>query len=330
MTETDAPSAESAVDQVDTGGEVQESTESADTEAAGQETEGTDEQSAEKSEAEYWQEMLESRPITVKVGGKERQVKTFDELKKYTSLGNAAYEEIGAARKLQEEAQRREEELKNLGLVDFLKMRGLEGEGILEEIAKSVQALQEEEEMDPRDRRLREYERQEAERKAEADKAAKDAEEKAYAAEVEKIQQQLMAEVDQAIEASTLPKTPFLMRQVFAEMQMAAEAGTEMSSQEAVRIVQDNFYGDYAANLREVEDLAVVEKILGEDKIKALRKKWTQEAKSAEEPLSNSRKSERQASWRKIPSAAEDGDVDKGNKPKSMNDFFNDLRRGRA
>ena len=324
---TDTPEAPSADDAV-----VQEGSEGGDTtqESTEEANEGSQEQAVEKAEEDYWREFLAERPLKVKIHGKETLLNSYEEVKKYASLGNRAYDQIGEAKKAKEEAEKLQESLSKAGLKDILKMRGLEGDSAINEIAALIQELNEEAEMDPREKKLRELEAREKEREEAASKEQEEAQQAAYLKEVEKIQEELIGEIHEAVQSIGLPETGFLMNQVFSELEQAVSAGVDLSPKEAVAVVQKQFFKDYTRYVRDL-DASAIEKILGEDQIKALRKKWVSDAKQAEAPLANSRK---KSAGQVQPRAEEEPDIfgrrtSKAEKSSvSTQEFFRKLERG--
>jgi hypothetical protein len=165
----------------------------------------------------------------------------------------------------------------------LLKQRGLDQDGIKKTLAEVVNKLVEEEEMDPRDRRLKEFEDRERMSKEEAAAKEREAAELAHRAKVESDAKRYVEEITDAADRLGLVSDPFLLSKVATELKNSYEEGVTLSVENAVRLVRDQFVEQYADYVKRLP-LNLKREIFGEEALKELQSAALGNAKAGGKP----------------------------------------------
>ena len=275
--------------------------------------------------------LLKENPRTLKVNGKDRVIKSWAEWERYGSREMAAEERFAEAKKLREEAESIKQLVESGDLLEILKRKGLEGNELKKALGDVVNRLIEEEEMDPRDRKLKEYEAKEAARKAAEEETSKKEQETAHSREVEAKAKEYVEQITDSAERLGLKGTPWLLAQVAHELQAAHNEGAPVSVDVAVRMVRDNFVGDYSSYIREMP-FEVLKEVLGEDTIKKIQREAVSAAKggsSSSRPVDARKDSTQDDDYDFDPTESEYGRAARSSSGKiSQSEFFKKLNLG--
>ena len=293
------------------------------------EGEAGSEESKELSFEDRMDELLKANPRTIKVNGRERQVSSWAEWERYAAREMSAEDRFQEAKKMREEAEELKKVVENGDILELLRKRGLDQEGIKKALGDVVQKLVEDDEMDPRDRRIKELEAAEEARKAEIErqKAEKEANERKATVDAEA--KRYIEEISESAERLGLTAEPFLLQQVATELASAYDDGYQMSVDDAVRVVRDRFVGDFANCVQQLP-LDLKKQIFGEEALKELQNEAVANAKAGRKPS-------KPADARKDSAQADEDDDDlteaifgtprkKEEARESMDDFFASVR----
>ena len=287
----------------------------------------------EPSFEERMDEMLQANPRTIVVNGKERKISSWAAWERHAAREMSAEERFQEAQKLNQEAKEIKKLIEEGDLVEILKKRGLDDAGIRKALGEVVNKIVEEDDLDPRDKKLREYEAKEAARIAAEKKAEEEAKQAKEAAVIESEAKRYVEEITESAERHGLVAEPFLLSQVATELGQAHDEGAPISVDAAVRIVKDRFVGDFSDYVRSIgtKNLNLLKDILGKEVVEALRKEEVKEAKAAKSP-GLARKADSSQADDHTDVTSEDFILQKRKKKvddgMSSQDFFTKLQRG--
>ena len=260
------------------------------------ETDTTEQVEVEKTVEEEINELLKRKGgLKRKVNGKEREFKSFEEMFKHASLDISAAERFEEAKQMKSQAEKQMEAYKSGDLVSFLKKQygDITSEDAKTALEETVKMLLDEEAIDPKDKKIRDYEKQikEIERKEAEQKKRKEDEIKNanLSAEANKI----LEEVTTSAKKLGLHDDPLLLEQVFGELTIAAQNDTDMTADEAVRIVRDRTI-EVSVNFIKALDVDMIEQVLGADLVKQIRGRGVAEAKKSEKAFDTPKKDSKQ------------------------------------
>lgn len=229
---------------------------------------------------------VEEKKHVVKVNGKER-VLNDAEFKKYVQLGLSAQEKFEAAAREKAEIAKAKEELEKSDWFDQLKKRVSDPKLRRQMIEDKLLEMVEEDNLSPQEREYRELKasKEERERKEAEEKKTKEEKEKAdrEAKEISQQQQKLKDSIIEVLDKSALPKSAPLFKAVAQEMLSASLHDIDLTPEEAVKIVEKEYFGNIADTLSELP-VSRVKAILGEKLLKALRDDAVSQVK-AQEPF---------------------------------------------
>jgi hypothetical protein len=216
-----------------------------------------------------------------------------------------------------EEAKQIKSAFESGDVVSALTRAGKSKQEIRQIMEDRLLELIEEENLDPREREIRDLKRfkeqTEKERKEETDRASRLKQEK----EVKRLRESMAKELVDSIQKSNLPKTPQIFKRIASEMQSAYEKGYEMSASEATKIVEQDIIEEYQALLPNL-GVERIKKALGEDNLKKLREEQVRSVKEATPSFAK-------------PKQAAKSSVDNSVEPEEkvdMTSFFRNKRRG--
>jgi hypothetical protein len=189
------------------------------------------------AELDAW---ADSRKSKVKINGSEREL-TQAELKKLASISASSDEKYKSAKQLHQEAQDLKAAIESGDLADLLKRQGKSPKEIKQILEDKLLALIEDEQLDPRERELRDLKAEKAKREEEAKKSAEEQEKSKQSAELQKMQADFEHGMVEAMQAANMPKHPYILKMVAQEMLGAVEAGYDMSPADAVKLVKADF-----------------------------------------------------------------------------------------
>lgn len=262
---------------------------------------------------EQIEQILANQKTKVKINGKDREL-TYAEMKKLASINEAANEKFEIAKKSQKELEEFRKLVEGGDLVKLYKSQGKTPAEIKELLTNKVLDLMEEEELDPREKLLREYEAKEKARE-EAEKAEKEAQEaNKKQTEYQKAVQQAEMELVEAMKGTKLPSNdPVFYKMVVQEMLASEIAGVEMSASEAAKIVEGEVIKHMTALLPKL-GLDSIKQILGKEFLKSLREESVAEVKKESSPFAKP-----SAAKQEKPSTEKEKKV-------TINDFFRNMR----
>jgi len=332
MTETSVENASPETENAAVEGEEQvENTEETTEVSEGTEEISEEEQAQEetKSFEDMMNEALKNEPRIIKVNGREKKITSYAEWQKYASLGAASSERFEEAKRMREEAEEIRKIVEDGDVLQILKRKGLQGDELKSALAQVVENLLEEEQLDPRDRELREL-KAEKEARIRAEKEAKEeAERESYQKQVQAEAEKFVNDIYTAAEEFGLPAEPFLVQNVASELEASFDAGVQMDVKDAVKLVRDRFMEDYTTYVKALP-VDVLKQVLGDDIVKALQSDAVKAAKAAEKPFDTPKRDSSKASDTE---SVEDMVLGRRKKPKeeeklSQKEFFRKLQLG--
>jgi predicted RNase H-like HicB family nuclease len=214
-----------------------------------------------------------------KINGKEKVIRAA-EVDKYASIGLAADEKFVAAKQMLEEAKA----LASKKPIEALMAQGKTREEARRMLEDHLLELHAEDQMDPRERELRELRKRDAETKAEKEARQKAEEEAAVGKKAEAALLQLEHEIVSAAEKHGLPKDVQLMRSIAYEMQTALAHGVDLPAEKAAGIVL-NQWKDNAKSFLGALSPETVKEVLGDKLFKSLIALSVADVKRAEAPF---------------------------------------------
>lgn len=234
---------------------------------------------ADKAAKQEGAKKIDSDTYKIKVDGEELEL-SREEMIKYAQVGRAGQKRMAEAAQIKKEA------------IDLIDMLRSDPEAILsdpailgsrEEVIKFAQKIlsnQMEEEMKSPEVREKEQLQKEVEALR---KQMKDEAESKSKAEYERLvaqeEQKLQSEIEEAIDSSGLPASPFVLKRISDVLIMAAENNKQISPKQAMNIVKKEMQKDIQEYLKLSPDEAL-EELMGGDRIKSLRKKQLSKAKA--------------------------------------------------
>lgn len=244
----------------------------------------------------------------IKVNGKTEKV-TVREAIKRAQLASASHEKMQQAAKIAKQAQQMQQllELAEKNPAEFFKMRGKSFDQIAEEaLAKRFELAQ----MSPEQRELIETRQQLEAMRAERENAQKEFKSHQERVVSQQVQQKLDQEIGEAFSQSSLPKEPFYVAQIAAEMLRAEKLGQSLTAKDAADRVKSRWASSNRTILEGMDAKAILD-FLGPKVQKALSdyelKRVTEESASQFSTGPASR-----------PVSTANG---KGNQPKVLNEF---------
>jgi hypothetical protein len=234
---------------------------------------------ADKAAKDVGAKKVDSDTYKIKVDGEEIEM-SREEITKYAQLGKAGQKRMAEAAQIKKEA------------IDLVEMLRSNPEDILsdpailgsrDEVIKFAQRIlsnQMEEEMKSPEVREKEAAQKELE---DLRKQIKDENESKSKAEYERLvaheEEKLQTEINDAIDSSGLPASPFVLKRISDVLIMAAENNKQISPKQAMNIVKKEMQKDIAEYLKLSPDEAL-EELMGGDRIKSLRKKQLAKVKT--------------------------------------------------
>jgi len=234
---------------------------------------------ADKAAKQEGAKKVDSDTYKIKVDGEELEL-SREEMIRYAQQGRAGQKRMAEAAQIKKEA------------IDLIDMLRSDPESILSDpailgskdevikFAQKILANQMEEEMKSPEMREKEQLQKEVEAlrkqmKDEAESKSKAEYERLVAQEEEKLQN----EINDAIDSSGLPASPFVLKRISDVLIMAAENNKQISPKQAMNIVKKEMQKDIQEYLKLSPDEAL-EELMGGDRIKSLRKKQLSKAKA--------------------------------------------------
>jgi hypothetical protein len=262
----------------------------------------------------------ESKNYTVKVNGKEK-VLNEAEYRKYVQLGLSAQEKFEAAARERAEINKMKDELEKSDWFDQLKKRVQDPKQRRQLIEDKLLEMVEEDALSPQEREYREL-KAEKEAKAAAEKEEKmTKEEKEKAAKetkaIEESQNKIRDQIVQVLDKSNLPRSATIFKAVAQEMLSASHHDIDLSPEDAVKIVEKEYFSNIAGTLSDLP-IGRVKAILGEKLLAALRDDAVSKVK-AQEPFKDKTKPAPRPSKQSV---QEDEKI-------PMSQYFRNLRLGK-
>lgn len=249
--------------------------------ADGQETPDAAAVAAAAAKAQTAQQMFK-----VKIDGQEVEL-SETELKKYASLGKSAqkrFEEAAVIRKeneaIKKDIQTFFEMLKN----DPLSILGDESLSLdKRKIAEMIMN----EEIEKSKKSPEQVEKESLQKQLEAaQKKIKEAEDGKKREEWERLQNEAATSIERdimdALDTKELPKSPYVINRMVSMLHIAAQNKINLSAKDVLPIVKKQIMDDFKG-LSGLLPEDQLEAILGEDKVKALRKRYLQKVKSSQQ-----------------------------------------------
>jgi uncharacterized protein YbcI len=250
----------------------------------------------------------------LKINGQTRQM-SLEELKKHASISQASNEKFEQAKKMHTEAQQLKEAFSTGDVVGSLTRMGKSPKEIKTMLEDNLLSIIEQEQMDPRERELRELK----EYKVQQERARQELEQQELTAkqqrEVMVAQARLEEELVSCMQASNLPQTALMFQRIAREMETALMNGYELSAKDATRIVEQDVIDEYLAMLPKL-GADRLKKALGKDGLKLLQEEQVKAVKEAQPEFAKPRKTAA-----KSEKATEDS-------LETMGSFFRKLHRG--
>jgi hypothetical protein len=218
----------------------------------------------------------------MKINGKEREL-SLAELKKHASIAQASEEKFTSAKKMREEAEQIRKAVESGDVVKSLKNMGKSPQEIKRMLEDNLLNMIEEENLDPKERELREYRERDRLNKEKEEENKKTQEKQKYEAEVKKHQQKLESDMIQAVQKSNLPVNAMVFKMIAQEMLSAGENDIEMTVEDAVSRVESQIIDTYLELLPKIGKDRV-KNALGKDLLGSLR---AEEIKSIKDASSN-------------------------------------------
>lgn len=262
------------------------------------------------------EKFVESQKFKLKVNGKEKELST-SELKRLASLSDAATEKFQSASQKEKEAQELKKAFESKDPVAALKRMGMDSKEIKAVLENKLLEMIEEENLDPKDKELRDLKKRIAEQE-EAEKRKKEEEETSTRQkELLKKQQEIETGIVEALSEAKLPKSPVILRQVIEQMLGMSKNGVEISPKDAVKLVQKGFEEELTELLPQL-GMDFIKKVLGAKGLASLREESVAEVKKSSEPFPKRASKPAQNAGKQAKGEAE---------AVGMNEFFRSLRR---
>jgi hypothetical protein len=237
---------------------------------------------ADKAAKDVGAKKVDSDTYKIKVDGEELEL-SRDEMIKYAQQGRAGQKRMAEAAQIKKEA------------IDLVEMLRSDPEAILSDpailgsrdevikFAQRILANQMEEEMKSPEVREKEAAQKELE---DLRKKIKDQEEANSKAEYDRLvaqeEEKLQNEINEAIDSSGLPASPFVLKRISDVLIMAAENNKNISPKQAMNIVKKEMQKDISEYIKLSPDEAL-EELMGGERIKSLRKKQLSKVKAQAE-----------------------------------------------
>lgn len=267
--------------------QVDNTSDTSNTEVDVNESEATEEELAELDS----EETQESRPAKtaapskthkVKIDGQEVEL-TEDELRKYASLGKSAYKRMEEAATVRKENEALKRDInKFFEVIKNDPLSILKDEALGLDVKKLAEMIMNEEieraKKTPEQIRIEQLEKELA-AKVTREKEAEEARKKL---EWEKLQNDAAASIErdimEALDSKELPKSPYVMNRMVNMLYLAAQNNIDLSAKEVLPIVKKQIMDDFKGltGLLPEEQL---EALLGDDKISSLRKRYLKKVK---------------------------------------------------
>lgn len=203
----------------------------------------------------------------IKVNGKTERV-TVREAIKRAQLASASHEKMQQAAKIAKQAQQMQQllDLAESNPAEFFKMRGKNFDQLAEEaLAKRFELAQ----MSPEQRELMETKQKLQQMQSERENAEKEFKSHQERVVSQQVQQKLDLEIGEAFSQSSLPKEPFYVAQIAAEMLRAEKLGQGLTAKEAADKVKSRWASSNRTIL-EGMDAKAIHEFLGPKVMKAL------------------------------------------------------------
>ena len=257
--------------------------------------------------------LVEGHKTKLKINGQDREL-SYSEMKKLASLAEASDQKFKSAKALSEEAFQTKRAFESGDPVEALKRLGKTSKEIKQILEDKWVELAEEENLDPRERELRELraEKESARKTKEQEEASR--KESDQKVEVTRMQDKLESELGEALTAAKLPRNPFIAKLVIQEMIGADQMGYELSPKDAVNLVSKKL-PEMVSGILSLVGPDQVKALLGDKLVKSLMGESVREVKQAQAPFP-----QRNPLQNKPAESQESGQID-------MNDFFRNRKR---
>lgn len=262
-----------------------EAVEAAESAIAEMEAEDTSDESADDESAEEVEQPAPVSKYKVKIDGQEVEL-GLDDLKKYASMGKAAQKRMEEAANVRKENDTLKKEIQT-----FFEMLKSDPLSILQDdsLGLDVKKLAEEVMNKEIERAKKSPEQLEIERLQKElegkNKREKELEDNKKRSEYEKMQNEAAASIEkdilEALETKELPKSPYVMNRMIGMMHLAAKEGIKLTAKDVLPIVKKQIHEDFK-NVSGLMPEEQLEAILGEDKVKALRKRYLAKVKQTQ------------------------------------------------
>ena len=220
------------------------------------------------------------RKVRVKVDGAEREITLGQALRDY-ELRSASHKRLEEAARTRKEVDAEREQIKQIasllrdpaGLLSMAAELGVPLQELRDHLERELST--------PDDvKRLRDIERRERALREREESEKRQREQARLDAETRAARERYVAEGTQALESVGLPKSPALMQAMFRLMHTAHEAGAPITAREAAESVAEELRGMVGSVVRDADETGL-RRLLGDDKVEALRKAEVQRATSA-------------------------------------------------
>ena len=236
---------------------------------------------------------------TMKINGEEREL-SLEDMKRFASKGYAADEKFKSAAQMKKEAEEARalaESLSQKDVFDIIKEKGITTPQQLEDhFVELYQKMQDEANISPEARRMRELEEQLKAYEEEKTRVQREEEEARLKAEQDKYYNDLETELVSEMEKSNLPKDPFILGQVAHQLEMAENMGYDMPVSEAVKAVEERLMENILPNLLNLLSEDKKRSVIGEDFVKQLMDSKVSEAKKSQQVLKQPSRTRRPSS----------------------------------
>jgi Txe/YoeB family toxin of Txe-Axe toxin-antitoxin module len=200
----------------------------------------------------------------IKANGREVEIDEA-EIDRYLSMGVSANEKWQEAAKLRREAETLQKQIEE----DPFKYLQSKNPKLREKAEEWLLERIQEDEMSPEQRELKKYKEKEAAEKEDADRKAKEAEESQAKEAEQHYIQQFDKELSSACAKHSVPRTSDFIKRVALKMSDAIDNDVDLSAEDAVAMVKDDYVSDVKHFLSQVEDILP---FLGEEIAGKLRK----------------------------------------------------------
>jgi hypothetical protein len=274
---------------------------------------------------------LKKSPRVLKINGKEKKISSWAEWERYAAREMSAEDRFQDAQKMKSEAEQIKQLLDKGDILEILRKKGLDQDGIKKVLSDVVQRVVEDEELDPRDRKLKEYEEKERKIKEAAEKEAAENEQKEKLTKVQAQAKKYVEEISESADRLGLVADPMLLSKVAHELKSAYEEGVEISVDDAVRLVRDQFVSEFSDYVRKLP-LELKREIFGEESIKELQNAMLAGAKAGKtlnQPEDARKDSSQADETDELTEIRVSGRRGKKTEGVPMGDFFRDLKLGK-